>query len=745
VGTTHAKTAIACLAVLTLLALVPVELPVGAGAATCTTTVTSVGGAASAAAGAAAGSTVCLADGSYGRLDLKASKAAPGVVVRAENPGGATIAGASMAGSNLTVAQFKIQGGTVSIEPSSTGMTVDHNLLVGTRSSYGVFVCPGSSSARCSDVTISANRFQGAFSEDQIQANLYHDADGDGEGLLVEGNEFLGNVEWGDHDDVFQSVWGGDHLVFRKNYLHDFGGQGFFVKDQPATIDGMVVEDNLIVRQNLPCDPTSLCPTWQLSPFQVFGPLRDVRIRHNTVWPGSGGGTQWLRGSGWQGPTVVADNVFSNLNSDAGGLLNAYTASNNTNCGGSGFPIIGLISDCSPAFADAANGDYRLANGRGVDWRVADQHYGPGAGSPVQPPPDSTPPGTSITSGPDNPTTSTSASFAFTATQSGSTFQCKLDNAAYAACTSPKAYSGLSVGSHTFSVRAIDPAGNTDATPDSRTWTIAAPDTAAPDTTITSGPDASTLSTSASFTFTASDASATFQCKLDAGSYAACTSPKAYSGLSTGAHTFTVRASDSAGNADATPATRTWTIAPDEDPGLPPPPADAPPTVALNAPANGAPIGSTLLLTPTVADDRGIGHIEFWLDDALLDRDDYPPFRTQIDSDRLSDWTHTISLRVFDTAGQAVSTAVRLRVVSYDWSTSVRRGADLSSVPVGDGVTRLQGETTPGGGVIVSLTPCTSQAGTITDRFALRGDDAGTLEMLYAQGDQCVLNLERLR
>ena len=47
--------------------------------------------------------------------------------------------------------------------------------------------------------------------------------------------------------------------------------------------------------------------------------------------------------------------------------------------------------------------------------------------------------------------------------------------------------------------------------------------------------------------------------------------------------------------------------------------------------------------------------------------------------------------------------------------------------------------------MIVSLTPCTSQAGTITDRFALRADDAGGLEMLYARGDQCVLNLERLR
>ena len=59
----------------------------------------------------------------------------------------------------------------------------------------------------------------------------------------------------------------------------------------------------------------------------IFGPLKNVSIRHNTIWPGTGGGTQWLRGSGWGGPTVNSDNVFSNLNSDASGLTTGYTAS----------------------------------------------------------------------------------------------------------------------------------------------------------------------------------------------------------------------------------------------------------------------------------------------------------------------------------------------------------------------------------------------------------------------------------
>ena len=43
---------------------------------------------------------------------------------------------------------------------------------------------------------------------------------------------------------------------------------------------------------------------------------------------------------------------------------------------------------------------------------------------------------------------------------------------------SPKSYSNLPDGYHAFEVRATDAAGNTDATPDSRTWTVAAARTA---------------------------------------------------------------------------------------------------------------------------------------------------------------------------------------------------------------------------------------------------------------------------
>ena len=173
---TRVDTAIVSLAVLLLLALVPVVAPVGAGAATCTTTVSSVSAATAAVSSAAVGSTVCLADGNYGRLILTGSKAAPGVVVRAENPGGATIAGATLAGANLTVAHFRF---TSDVTIATGSLRHDRRpqpaRRPGTGSSYGVFVCPATPPDHCDDVTIRGNKFDGSFNEDAIRANVYHD------------------------------------------------------------------------------------------------------------------------------------------------------------------------------------------------------------------------------------------------------------------------------------------------------------------------------------------------------------------------------------------------------------------------------------------------------------------------------------------------------------------------------------------------------------------------------------------
>lgn len=174
---------------------------------------------------------------------------------------------------------------------------------------------------------------------------------------------------------------------------------------------------------------------------------------------------------------------------------------------------------------------------------------------------DTTAPDTNITANPTNPTNSASASFSFTGSDTGgsgiASFQCQIDGGGFTACTSPQSYMGLSDGSHTFQVRAIDNAGNTDATPASYTWTI---DTVAPDTTIDSNPTNPSNVNTPTFTFSSPDLTATFECSIDGGAFSACVTPNTLVPLADGPHTFAVRAVDPLGNTDASPASYTWTI-----------------------------------------------------------------------------------------------------------------------------------------------------------------------------------------
>ena len=105
-------------------------------------------------------------------------------------------------------------------------------------------------------------------------------------------------------------------------------------------------------------------------------------------------------------------------------------------------------------------------------------------------------------------------------------------------------------------------------------------DTAAPVTTIASGPASPTNQTSASFSFSANKPS-TFTCSLDGAAFSARSSPQAYSSLAAGSHTFQARATDTAGNTGL-PATYSWTI--DTTP---------PPAPSINTPTPPNPSAST--------------------------------------------------------------------------------------------------------------------------------------------------------
>jgi hypothetical protein len=90
---------------------------------------------------------------------------------------------------------------------------------------------------------------------------------------------------------------------------------------------------------------------------------------------------------------------------------------------------------------------------------------------------DTTPPETTIDGGPAEGSTNAdgNASFSFSSSETGSSFQCAVDGGAYSACSSPKSLSGLANGQHSFAVKATDAAGNTDQSPATRNFSVDIP------------------------------------------------------------------------------------------------------------------------------------------------------------------------------------------------------------------------------------------------------------------------------
>lgn len=320
------------------------------------------------------GEAVCLANGSYGKLELgDAGTGPPRVTVRAAHPGKASLEGAELGRSKVTLARFVVSD-SIDVEPGTVGVTVAHNRVTG--GYLGVDAGP-TDTVTVNDVAIVGNKFVGPFGEDAIRLNRYHDANGDGIGALVAGNEFTNIRENGNHSDCLQTVWVGDHLVYRDNYLHDNRCQGFFVKDQTAPIRGIRIEDNLMVRNDAECAPQAEgCGA--PSDLQVFGPYSGLTMRRNTIW-GNGAIAAFQESDGTK--ARIERNVIYKFWTSAD--LTAARFRDNTRCqrqsSGGSWPlhVVGEIISCSPHFRAPRLDDYRLTGGRGVTWAPRERHFGP--------------------------------------------------------------------------------------------------------------------------------------------------------------------------------------------------------------------------------------------------------------------------------------------------------------------------------------------------------------------------------
>ena len=170
---------------------------------------------------------------------------------------------------------------------------------------------------------------------------------------------------------------------------------------------------------------------------------------------------------------------------------------------------------------------------------------------------DTTPPQTTIDSGPSGPTNDSTPSFGFSSSESGSTFECRVDAAAFAGCTSPFTSShALRRRPH---LRGPCQRRRDQRRPDPRPALLHRRHHAAADDDRLRplGPD-QRLDTDLRLLQRGRARPSSAESTPPA--FAACTSPYTTAPLSDGAHTFEVRATDGAGNVDPTPAQRSFTV-----------------------------------------------------------------------------------------------------------------------------------------------------------------------------------------
>jgi hypothetical protein len=170
------------------------------------------------------------------------------------------------------------------------------------------------------------------------------------------------------------------------------------------------------------------------------------------------------------------------------------------------------------------------------------------------------PPQTSIASGPADGATINDPTPTYNLTaDEPATFEYQVDGEDFLPCPDACTVGSMADGDHTIAFRATDqdsPA-TADPTPVSRDVTI---DATAPQTSITAGPSGTIADPTPSFRFASNDPGATFQCRVDGGAFASCTSPRTTPELADGAHVFRVRARDRATNLDPSPAARPFTV-----------------------------------------------------------------------------------------------------------------------------------------------------------------------------------------
>jgi hypothetical protein len=406
------------------------QIGVVASGSGCTTTVSDLASVVSQSASQPSGATICIADGSYGTLNLTAGRKDYVTIKAANGPGHVTLSGLTIPSgasflhldgltvSNNTQLGFPASGGTgpnhiqiantdskgFQVKAGSHDLLFDHDyshdgpygfLLNGSRYPVPGGCCQTSNLPFITNVTISNSKIARPQA-DAFQLKGFQN-------VTISNNEITMVTQNGNHNDGVQTVHGGSNLTITHNYFHDGNVELFMIKD--GLVNGLNVTDNLVVRENSSLNPPCNCSTAVFG--QILAPTNAV-IRNNTILQPmlalrsriglvGGGNPDYPEPS-----NVKLDHnmitQFRAQDDDRGGALGAFatamTESNDIfgtwtkNYLTSPFPGPGTVFDNSPAYMcgsscgnrTVAGDDYRLAfnpSKIGIDWAPSQYRYGP--------------------------------------------------------------------------------------------------------------------------------------------------------------------------------------------------------------------------------------------------------------------------------------------------------------------------------------------------------------------------------
>jgi len=281
------------------------------------------------------------------------------------------------------------------------------------------------------------------------------------------------------------------------------------------------------------------------------------------------------------------------------------------------------------------------------------------------PPPDTKPPAATITGGPSDSTPESSATFRFAAGESHVAFACALDGGAYHHCSSGVTFRGLREGAHTFSVVAVDAAGNV-GPPATRAWAI---DATAPTSGIACDGAPCTdkwYGHGVTVTLSSTDG-ATIRYTLD-GSDPSETNGQTYTAsfVVSAPTTVTWRAYDAAGNAEEPQrqALSVDTVAP---------------TVSITSPKSGSTVHGTATLAASASDNVRVERVDFLVDGKTVGSASSAPYQIVTTFGPGSQGRHTVTARAFDTAGNSADSTAKFIVALPDLTVSVDSSSIYSS------------------------------------------------------------------